>query len=527
MKGIISMLKTNKKIYFSIFLFAWTLFIVIGTGYFCKKSLHFDELFSYGSANTSYNYETMVGDREWKNPQEMFLDYLSVAPQERFDYKMVWANQASDVHPPLYYAIVHTICSIAPETFSIWVGISINLFFLLLTLPALFLISKKIIDNDKLAFTICFCFITSNLTMGITMFLRMYVMLICMAAWTVYIHLKWLENTVKYQYLCAILFLALCGALTHYYYLVFLFFFAIASCIILITRKNKDIIKYIISMMLSGLAFVKIYPASLEHIFHGYRGDEAFSNIKTLENYSSIILNYLRQIGNGITNNSNGFFIILIIILVAISLHYIMRKKNPVKQNDKKCCFQYQYYLMLLFTCTCYFFVIVKISTIQDARYVSPIYPMLYLLILDIIYISLNEWIKIDIALTAMILGSLILFNWRGWTTDHVPEPTKIAQKYTEYDCLIMAGDPDWTRAYFALNNYYQLINFEQLYFVSLPYEDNFENQQLANEKELIVYIDEDDNTDYVENLLLDLLPQFQTVDFQYEASGCKAYLFH
>ena len=48
-------------------------------------------------------------------------------PDDRFDYAQVYENQIIDAsHPPLYYALVHTVCSFFPGVFSKWLAYSIN-----------------------------------------------------------------------------------------------------------------------------------------------------------------------------------------------------------------------------------------------------------------------------------------------------------------------------------------------------------------------------------------------------------------
>lgn len=493
----------------------WAIILVVCNVGFRKKTIHFDELFSYGSANTPYKFDAMVGDREWKNSKDMFNDYLSVSLEDRFNYQMVWENQSKDVHPPLYYAVIHTVSSLMPGTFTIWVAVGINLFFLVLTLPAIYLLGKKLFANDKLALAICFCFITSGLTISVVMFLRMYVMLLCITTWLTYFHIRWL-NSKKRRWLLAIFISTLLGALTHYYFLVFLFFIAIGSCFILFIDKNyKDIVIYCVSMGIAGVLFVLIYPSALRHIFHDYRGEEAFSNIKTLENYSSILINYLNQLGNGMFRVRWGFIAAIAVIIAAGFVLCIMGRQER------------RYFLLIAFAIIGHFAVITKISELQQTRYLSPIFPLIYLLLAGSIYLLLRNMRNSKVIIPIFIIGSLCLFDWKGWGSDNIPEETIIAREYAGYDCLVMGGTADWTEGYHALNNYYQLIEFERLYFISLPYENNFSNEEMLKESELIVYVDDEDDIEKDKELLLNTLPHMSKLDFLYNASGSKAYLLH
>ena len=504
----------------------WAIILTVYSAEYCKKTLHFDELFSYGSANTPYKFDTMVGDREWKNSKDMFNDYLSVALEDRFKYQMVWENQSNDVHPPLYYAVIHTISSLMPGIFTIWVAVGINLFFMILTLPAIYLLSEKLFANDKLALVTCFCFITSSLTISVVMFLRMYVMLLCITTWLTYFHIRWL-NTKRRKWLLAIFFTTLLGALTHYYFLIFLFFMAIGSCFILFINKNyKDIVFYCAAMGIAGVLFVRSYPAALRHMFHEYRGEEAFSNIKTLENYSSILLNYLNQLGRGMFRVRWGLIAAIAVIIVAWIVLYIIDRQD-VFFRDTEVRKERGYFALIVFTIIGHFLVITKISTLQQARYLSPIFPLIYLLLIGSIYLLLHNMRNSKVLFSVFIIGFLLLFDWKSLRSDNIPEETKIAKEYAGYDCLVMGGKADWTEGYHALNNYYQLIEFEQLYFISLPYENNFLDEKILKESELVVYLDDEDDIENDKELLLNTLPHMSKLDFLYNASGAKVYLLH
>ena len=84
-----------------------------------KKGYYVDEVWSYGLANSYYHPHVYWNDAlsEWVSG-DYFKEYLEVSEAERFKYGSVIFNQKNDVHPPLFYAILHTICSFFPNTFS-------------------------------------------------------------------------------------------------------------------------------------------------------------------------------------------------------------------------------------------------------------------------------------------------------------------------------------------------------------------------------------------------------------------------
>lgn len=142
-----------------------------------KEGYHCDEIFSFGSSNSAFNnkywaykqyaginklirdeivenkniveslkkikyyfvdhleerekYEKAVLDelpeRSWRTKEEA-ENYVK-AQDNRFNYISVYYNQVQDVHPPLFYMLVHTVSSIFNNTFSKYIIFSINIVF--------------------------------------------------------------------------------------------------------------------------------------------------------------------------------------------------------------------------------------------------------------------------------------------------------------------------------------------------------------------------------------------------------------
>jgi len=78
----------------------------------------------------------------WVSGKE-YQEYLAVSKSNTFNYASVYYNQRGDVHPPFYYILLHTVCSVFPETFSKWYGLGINFLFLLMTQGLLYHMIKR------------------------------------------------------------------------------------------------------------------------------------------------------------------------------------------------------------------------------------------------------------------------------------------------------------------------------------------------------------------------------------------------
>ena len=120
-----------------------------------KESMHNDEFYSYYSTNGLHGLS--LKDREWNDTALLFQE-LIVTNEGRFHYANVYKNQEKDVHPPLYYFLLHTVCSLFPNMYSKWFGLVINLIFFILTFFLLGLLSYELTKDKILVFLTCFLY---------------------------------------------------------------------------------------------------------------------------------------------------------------------------------------------------------------------------------------------------------------------------------------------------------------------------------------------------------------------------------
>lgn len=113
-----------------------------------KENYHGDEIFTYGLSNHN-NGITMKPQRapySYAPAINAYLEYMTVEKGEEFQFSNVWANQAQDVHPPLYYSIIHFLSSLYSGKFTKWIAGGVNILFMLLT----FFVFRKIMDFYKI-----------------------------------------------------------------------------------------------------------------------------------------------------------------------------------------------------------------------------------------------------------------------------------------------------------------------------------------------------------------------------------------
>ncbi len=298
-----------------------------------KTGFHEDEYYSFYSTNrTAGLYEP---DREWVE-RDSFRNEFVVLPGEQFRYGLVATVQSWDVHPPFYYFILHTACSFFPGVFSKWLGIGVNLAAFCLNFCLLSWLAYMVTGrNKRLAWMVAAVHGFHPVIISGVMFIRMYEWLTVFVLLCACLHVKAVLKREKPGFINFLLPLAAVnylGFLTQYYYIIFLFFMAVGFCLwklwficagsessgcphnsddsrvgrelcrcgekalvsggksghagrgiwwvpekAALKRGFWECVKYGCVCGISLLLAVVSYPASLSHIFRGYRGTGAVS----------------------------------------------------------------------------------------------------------------------------------------------------------------------------------------------------------------------------------------------------------
>ena len=223
----------------------------------------------------------LQGENSWMDGEELYRQ-ITVSPEERFDYLQVYINQAMDVHPPLYYFIVHTVFGIFAGNYSDAYLFGINLFFLLAACVVLYCMAEELWNRPELSLGIVAAYGFSQGFLSCVLYFRMYAMETFAVMATLYLYLC----MQKKQWNCtrrerfALGAAAVLGFMIHYYYILYLVPLFVIACVrMLKAHQTAACRKYFGSMVLAGIVSVILWPFSLYHILFGYRGTEAISNL--------------------------------------------------------------------------------------------------------------------------------------------------------------------------------------------------------------------------------------------------------
>ncbi len=240
---------------------------MVYTYVFEKTGEHSDEIWSYGLANSHYRphiyMDEITGeytvDNTWITGNEL-KEYITVQEDERFDYKSTVYNLAHDSHPPLYFLILHTICSFFPESYSRYYAFSINIVSFLIAAYFLYRLSEKLLKNRIMTVGVQAVYFFGTAGVSTFIFCRQYALVTAITLAFVYYSLKMLESSEKKEFVKNVLItvtLSFLGCQTIYLFVVFAFVFAGCTCIWLLRNKQvKRMSVYGVGMLAGALSVV-------------------------------------------------------------------------------------------------------------------------------------------------------------------------------------------------------------------------------------------------------------------------------
>lgn len=400
-------MKTSKKevIIVAIAIFVQTLiFIVVGMN---KSYIHMDEGFSMGLTNYDKIKIQMNDDfyDTW-HTKEYYEDYLIINEDEKFDFSPVYINQKNDVHPPLYYFLLRVAMSFHVGRFSMWSGIILNIIIYSGITVFMYLIIKKLLDGmDKcIEKSIVLAVLSSITVASLTnlVYIRMYALSTLNIVITAYLHMKLYEcKETDYKLLIAIGISALIGSLTHYYYLFYLAVVFIMFTIKYIKEKRyKEFGKYFGALAIAGILSILIFPFSIQHMFFGYRGQGALSNLSNIANSLKGIATYL------FIMNRYGFNNILFFILVSMMVIVIYKKMRNIEVLSEKN--RYVKYMLLP---VIFYFLLVSISSPwKTLRYILPICGLTFILVFYYLYVLINNVVSNKVLNKIFVIIFVVMF---------------------------------------------------------------------------------------------------------------------
>lgn len=431
---------------------------------YTKEAFFIDEIYSYGLMN---NDEAFIFEREdfgnaWHTGQ-YFYDYITINNDEVFNLSAVYKNQVEDVHPPIYYLLLRIMATFTIGTFTKWTGLILNLIIFVFCAIMVYKIGRNLLKNTNCALLLVILYGFSLFSMQNTTYIRMYQLLELNLLLLVYWHVKNFNKVLTKKELFKLSILVMTGFLTHYYYAIFAVGIYFVNMLQLIKEKQwKNILKYNLTLILSAIVAIGLFPACLSHILEGYRGKNSikkFVDTRNLKLVWTTAIAYLKLIKNNMFNIDVKYIVIPILILIPS----LLLKKR--KLNDK--------IMYLAVPVLLYLAVIIKSSPFIDLRYMLPIIVFLAILLIYMLKNILQTIIKnrkVVISIMAIIVIIFSIPTPYNEKFEYIyydyKENIEIIERYKAIPCIYLYNDVDITANNFVSDIYYLRI-LDNIYILS------------------------------------------------------------
>lgn len=463
------------------------------------------------------------GSPSWISGQQLQDRYV-VVKENRFDYGQVYINQIMDVHPIIYYLLVHTVFSLFAGKYSIYFLWGINIFFLLASAIILYYCVSKYLYNDMTALAVVTLFVFSQAYFSNTCYFRMYAVLTFMCIATYCLHCKVRKNNYDFakqdRWMLGLVVFG--GANTHYYYLVYLGLLFLTELIILGKHRKESANKYLKTIFGAGIVSLVIWPFSLYHIFFGYRGTEAVSKLT-----GNGLLYEIKVLTQVFTKGLFGGNIIIffgIVLSAFVCSFWVCLKKEIDKDKIETV-------LELCVPVLGYILLIGKVSPEISMRYFYCLTPMVCIMSVISIkkvvsLININERVKDYVVLGVILCFSI--FTVIKSTPDYLFEEQaenilECNEQKSNLNALVIGG----TRAK-AYSDIIKLSEYNQVMVLDKNELEVLETTRPEYDHNLVVYVDNYVEQETTIDVIRDYL-DIKNIEGQIisgDVSNCQAYFF-
>lgn len=375
-------------------------------------------------------------------PGQAYQDYIAVSESNTFNYASVYYNQRGDVHPPLYYMILHTVSSFFQGVFSPWFGLGINIVFMLLMLVVLYHLTRAYLGGETVGLVTVAATGLSCGMMTTTVFLRMYALMTLMVVVCCAVHLKIFSEgfLLKGKNAVLLVLAVLGGYMTHYYFVLYAIGIAAVFVVLMaMGRRWRSLLKYILLLASAAVIGLCVWPFSIKHVFHGYRGYAALNVIFSVDFYQIKALLMMRQITAQMLGGQGW---ILWLVLVALAGVCIWKKGKGLPIAKGAIVF-----LPIFF----YVIFVSQIIPLFVERYVMCAFPFAILFVTAGAAYCMKKCLKGKWLNVCMVLGGLLLLLVNN-AYQHMPGYLNMGGQQTvvvpaDTDCIYVLPDGDWNES--------------------------------------------------------------------------------
>lgn len=386
-----------------------------------KEDFFMDETFSYTLMNMKEGAGMIQTAPEFNNiwiSGDKIKNMLVVGKDEVLRYDIVYYNQTQDVHPPLYYFLLHTASALSFGNFTKWTGIILNIIIFVGICAVLYIIGKKIFKSTIWAFVLVAIYGVSTGAIFSTLFIRMYELLILFVL--LYLNkiidiLKTnvIENkNISKKDIIQLVTIFVFGMLTHYHFIIISVLISLVLFIIMLFKKvkNSRICTYVGINILGLLIYSAIYPSFYTHMFGTQRGTESTGNLLNLADYADRIKRGINVFDVNIFGEVGKIIIPIFILFITLAvikkiLENGLKKveEKDGKKEETECIDKYILGIVIISTII-YFMLVSKIVPFMSIRYFLIIVPLIHIVLVYIFKFVMETLVKKEILRISMVV---------------------------------------------------------------------------------------------------------------------------
>lgn len=404
---------------------------------------------SFSVSDTPQDINHFFSYPVWHNA-DYYTNYLIPEKNGSFDYHSVIENCNTYGTAPLYYLAFHTVSSMFPFYSIKYVGFVLNLICVLGIFFVIFYICRKFLNSVPAGFAACILFCFSIGTISALLCTQNYLMTVFFMLLSCSLHLGLLhDNADNVWNLRFLVVVTILGTLTDYYFLAFALLEGILYLIAMLGfSQYKNILKYLVGMLLSGVIVFALFPAVFSHI-STYVSDilasmhsNTFGN--TVVSYFSAIQNYLLIRGN----LCFAFLFLLVIVCMlalvlntqAFSVHWehFKNRVSDMEVND--------IFLILLFFI--HIGMLILFRTTCSIRLFLGLLPFAAILICYFLYRFCNVFMKSNFqiglfigAIVSIVCFLSLFYNEPDFLQKENKETITLANTYADTPCVFVANE--------------------------------------------------------------------------------------
>ncbi len=315
-----------------------------------------------------------------------FRDYVTVDGSDAFDYLSVYFNVKDDNHPPVHFMLLHTMSSLFPGILSPWLGCTINLICVGITLWLLLRLGRKLSEifgmeeqGRLLGILAVLLYGLSTGALASVLLIRMYCLLSCLCVALLSMHVeKWKEHEFDRSNK-GLIAITVLGFLTQYFFLFYcILLAAVTAAGLLCSKRMRELWIYIRSMVVAAVIGLVLFPFAIADVFSSGRGVEALDNLTSgFAGYGARLLAFARILADRTVGDLLLGAGCITAVVLAVVLWYHRHKGQELSMFREV----RGILCMLIIPVVGYYLLASRMSPYLVDRYVMPMFPMIALLL--------------------------------------------------------------------------------------------------------------------------------------------------